>query len=188
MALELGIGVSKPIGDQRYDLIFDLGGPLMRVQCKWASRHGDVIIVRCYSARRTADGLLRRLYNREEVDAFVAYCAETRSCYLLGFDDLPPGGIVQLRLARPRNNQQLGVRWAKLYELDATLMQHQGAIAQLGERLAGSQKGTGSSPVGSIRKRPTPEVGGGGQTAAISRTSVSRMLFPDGSRNAESMP
>ena len=55
-ALELGVGVSRPLGDQRYDLIFDFGAKLLRVQCKWASRHGDVVIVRCYSARRNADG------------------------------------------------------------------------------------------------------------------------------------
>jgi hypothetical protein len=35
-ALELGVGVSKPLGDQRYDLIFDFGPRLARVQCKWA--------------------------------------------------------------------------------------------------------------------------------------------------------
>jgi len=35
-------------------MIFELGSRLVRVQSKWAPRHGDVIVVRCYSSRRTA--------------------------------------------------------------------------------------------------------------------------------------
>jgi hypothetical protein len=34
-AIKLGIGVFRPIGDERYDLIFDLRPKLCRVQCKW---------------------------------------------------------------------------------------------------------------------------------------------------------
>ena len=158
------------------------------MQCKWASRHGDVVIVRCYSARRNADGLVRRLYNRNEVDAFAAYCAELRCCYFLPFDYVPPGGTVQLRIAKSLNNQELGVRWAKQYEFAATLVNEKGAIAQLGERRDGIAKGAGSSPAGSIAKADPLTVRGTAQTFAISRTSVSRMLFPEGSRNAESIP
>ena len=34
-ATKLGIGVYKPVSDgERYDLIFDLGAELVRVQCK----------------------------------------------------------------------------------------------------------------------------------------------------------
>ncbi len=120
-ALELGIGVSKPLGDQRYDLIFDLGRNLVRVQCKWACRYRDVIVVRCYSARRNAEGLLRRRYRAAEVDAFAIYCADVRRCYFLPFERVPPSGALQLRLARPLNNQKVGVRWAKQYEFAATL-------------------------------------------------------------------
>jgi hypothetical protein len=82
-AIKLGIGVSRPLGDERYDLIFDVGAGLIRVQCKWACRYGDVIIARCYSSRRTADGLRRRVYRHDEVDAFAAYCAESRSVLFL---------------------------------------------------------------------------------------------------------
>jgi hypothetical protein len=149
-AIKLGIGVSRPIGDERYDLIFDLNERLLRVQCKWASRYGEVIIVRCYSNRRTAEGLVRRVYRENEIDAFAAYCAELDRCYFLPLRIMPPGGTVQLRLNKPRNNQQLGVREAEKYEFLARLRPQHGAIAQLGERRAGSAKVTGSNPVGSI--------------------------------------
>ena len=57
------IGVYRPIGDgERYDLIFDFGERLDRVQCQWPPLHGDVVVVRSYSSRRTADGLRRRPY------------------------------------------------------------------------------------------------------------------------------
>ena len=38
-AAELGIDVSKPLTEHgRCDLIFDSGGRLLRVQCKWANQ------------------------------------------------------------------------------------------------------------------------------------------------------
>lgn len=148
-AVELGIGVYRPWGDERCDLIFDLRPTLVRVQCKWASRVGDVIVVRCYRNRRNADGLLRQFYSRDDVDAFAAYCAELGKCYWIPFESLTPSGQLFLRTGPTKNNQQFGVRWAKDCEFDATL-KPLGAVAQLGERLSGTQKATGSSPVGSI--------------------------------------
>jgi PD-(D/E)XK endonuclease len=151
-AVELGVGVSRPVGDERYDLIFDLRPTLARVQCKWATRYGDVIVVRCYRSRRNADGLLRSFYSPEEVDAFAVYCAELKRCYFLPLDCVPVRQVMHLRLTPTRNNQRLGIHWAKQYEFAATLGRHDGAIAQLGERLLGMQKVAGSSPAGSMRE------------------------------------
>ena len=37
-AMKLSVDVMKPLGEHtRYDLIFDLGSRLLRVQCKWAT-------------------------------------------------------------------------------------------------------------------------------------------------------
>jgi hypothetical protein len=38
-----GIDVARPLDSARYDLILDLGPKLLRVQCKWAVRQGDVV-------------------------------------------------------------------------------------------------------------------------------------------------
>jgi PD-(D/E)XK nuclease superfamily protein len=151
-AIELGLGVSWPVVETRYDLVFDTGMHLLRVQCKWAACDGEVIAVRCYSARRDATGFVRRAYGRGEVDVFGVYCPDPRSCFLVPFDDVPPGGSLQLRVSPPRNGQKRNVRWAKDFDMAATLTRR-GAIAQLGERLAGSQEVTGSNPVGSITDR-----------------------------------
>ena len=136
-ALEAGAGVYLPFGDERADMMVEIGRTLLRVQCKWAKRYDDVIVVRCYRARRNASGLLRQFYSPADVDLFAAYCAELDRCYLIPFDDVPPGATLQLRLAPARNNQARRIRWARDYEFAATL-ERLGAVAQLGERRAGS--------------------------------------------------
>jgi hypothetical protein len=69
-AVKLDVPVLRPLNDGlRYDLLFDVAGRFLRIQCKWAPLIGDVVIVRCYSCRRGRDGLLRRAYTADEVDS-----------------------------------------------------------------------------------------------------------------------
>jgi PD-(D/E)XK endonuclease len=95
-AIKLGIDVYKPINDgTRCDFIFGIRNDLVRVQCKWAARHGEVLVVRCYSCRRTSDGQLRRPYTAGEIDAFAAYCMDIDRCYFFPFEAMagrPPCG------------------------------------------------------------------------------------------------
>ena len=138
-AVKLGFDVYRPINEgTRYDLIIDVEGRLLRVQCKWASRYDDVLIVRTYSCRRSADGLIKRGYTKDEIDAFGAYCADLDRCYLLPIDEFPDRTCIQLRLAPAKNNQRLRINWAEDFDFAAKL-DRPGAVAQLGERLAGSQ-------------------------------------------------
>lgn len=124
-AIKLGIGVYKPLTDgQRYDLIFDVGGRLLRVQCKWAALDGDVVVVRCYSCRRGRNGMIVRRYTAGEIDAIAAYCAETDCCYFLPVERVSLKRITHLRIAPARNNQRSGVNWASEYEFGATLARH----------------------------------------------------------------
>ena len=120
-AVRLGIGVAIPLGDERYDLILDLGHALLRVQCKWAARNGDVILVRCRRCRRGREGLIHRGYLQGEIDAIAAYCAELDECYLLPLELSVNRAAVQLRLTPARNNQRTGIHWAKDFEFEATL-------------------------------------------------------------------
>jgi hypothetical protein len=148
-ALKLGVGVFQSLGDERYDLILDLRPALLRVQCKWASRSGDVIQIRTRRCRRGPEGLIHRNYELGEIDAIAAYCADLDKCYLLPLEMSVGRAMVQLRLAASRNNQQLRINWARDYEFGATLQAVHGPIAQLGERLSGTQKVAGSIPAGS---------------------------------------
>jgi len=105
-AIQFGIEVYRPLGEGgRYDLIFELGRNLLRVQCKWATRYEDVVVLRCYSARRNRHGLLRRCYRAGEIDAFAAYCAELDTCYFVPFEVFGERTEVRLRLAPCKNNQ-----------------------------------------------------------------------------------
>jgi hypothetical protein len=109
-------------------------------------------VVNCRSSRRTATGYDRRSYSAEDVDLVAAYCAEIDTTYLLVPRLFSGQTMVHLRLTSARNNQRRGIHWANDHEFPATLSAL-GAVAQLGERLAGSQKVTGSIPVGSTVSR-----------------------------------
>jgi PD-(D/E)XK endonuclease len=149
LALELGIGVTLPLDDERYDLILDLRPRLIRVQCKWAVRVGDVVSARLYTSRRGPEGLRNRRYSIGEFDVFGLYCPDNERCYLLPADEVVAFRQVHLRLLPSRNNQMLGIRWARHYEFGATLARLRGPIAQLGERVHGMHEAVGSSPTGS---------------------------------------
>ena len=152
-AVKLGVDVYRPVGEGgRYDMIFEIDGQLIRVQCKWAPRYREVVVLRCYSSRRNRDGLLRRKYVEAEFDAFAAYCPDTDRCYFLPLKLFSGRTEVHLRLGPCQNNQTIGINWARDYEFAATLGRP-GAIAQLGERRRGTPKVTGSNPVGSTEER-----------------------------------
>jgi hypothetical protein len=118
---KLGVPVSKPLDDQKYDLVFDLGEKLLRVQCKWAALNGEVVVIRTRTSRRGPDGHIHRSYAPGEIDAIAAFCPDTRSCYLLPLELSVDRAAVQLRVGPTRNNQTLGIRWARDFELGATL-------------------------------------------------------------------
>ena len=141
-AIDLGIQVLRPsVEGCRYDLAFDFGDRIDRVQCKSGRLDGDVVMVRTSTSRHTPSGYVSTTYCREEVDAVAIWCAELQRCYYLPIDHVAGKTYLHLRLSPARNNQRIGVTMAADHEL--------GAIAQLGERLAGSQKVAGSSPAGS---------------------------------------
>ena len=111
-------------------------------------RLGNAIVVRCYSSRRTAQGLSRRVYTAQEIDAFAVYCPDVDRCYWIPFGVIAASSEMRLRLEPTRNNQRHLVNWAKDYEFAARLGRY-GAIAQLGERMPGRHEVAGSSPAGS---------------------------------------
>ena len=153
-ATKLGIEVYRPIAEGgRFDMIFLLGDELVRVQCKWAPRLGDAILVRCYSSRRTREGVRRRIYTGDEIDALAAYCPDNDRCYYIPFNSFTARTQIHLRVADTQNNQRLGVHWADDFEFEARLSRY-GAIAQLGERRDGIAKVAGSSPAGSTLFSP----------------------------------
>jgi PD-(D/E)XK endonuclease len=118
---KLGVSVARPLDDQRYDLIFDLGARFLRIQCKWAAQVGDVVVIRTRRCRRGPEGHIHRSYEPGEIDAIAGFCAETGRCYLLPHELSVGRAAVQLRLGPTRNNQAMGIRWASDYEFGARM-------------------------------------------------------------------
>jgi prevent-host-death family protein len=122
----------------------------MRVQCKWAPLRGETFKVRFESAYHSPTrGYVRSTYGVDEVDAVAAYCDELGKCYLLPIQDFAGRTAVHLRIGPARNNQRASVHWATAYEFP-------GAVAQLEERLAGSEEVRGSSPLSSTADPSAP--------------------------------
>jgi hypothetical protein len=96
------------------------------VQCKTAIVDRDVVVIRCYSSRRSAGGLLKRVYTRSEIDAIAAYSAEIDRVFLVPVSRIDGRSHIQLRLRPPKNNQAIGVNWADEYDFAATLGRLQG--------------------------------------------------------------
>ena len=151
-ATRLGIIVCRPNTDARYDLVFDLSTRLLRVQCKWAARRGEVVLVRgrgSYHSPRK--GYVRSDYCADEIDAIAAYCEELQTTYLVPVSLVDGVSQIHLRLSAARNGQRAAIHYADDYDL--------GAIAQLEERRHGMAEVVGSSPTSSTPER-APEVVG----------------------------
>lgn len=139
-AVQLGVVVARPLVEgRRYDLIFDIGERLLRVQCKWSSLADGCVRVHARTSRHTPSrGYVTGTYAAHEIDLIAAYCADLDRVYVIPIGECAGQSMLHLRVEPARNNQRSFVRWAAQYEL--------GAIAQLVERRAGSAKAEGSSP------------------------------------------
>jgi prevent-host-death family protein len=125
-AMRLGIEVLKPAAEHgRYDLAFDLGERILRVQCKWGAldRQSEVIVTRIRGSRHTPHGYVLRTYTEDEIDAVAIYCGELDRCFLIPITEISGQGMIHLRLGPARNAQRAAVNWADDYDL--------GAVAQL---------------------------------------------------------
>ena len=143
-AIELGVPVLMPLSEHgRYDLIFDLGTRLLRVQCKWGNRKDDVVAAQLGGNYLSPNGYVRSTYDVEEIDAIAIYCGELDECYLLPIEEVAGQTSIHLRLAPAKNGQRAALHFAADHLLS-------GAVAQLGERRHGMAEATGSSPVSSI--------------------------------------
>jgi prevent-host-death family protein len=147
-AVRLGIPVLRPVQEHgRYDLVFEIAARLIRIQCKWASLHDDVVQVHVSGNYLAPNGYVRSPYSAAQIDAIAAYCDELDRCYMLPVELVAGKHQIHLRLSAAKNGQRAGLNWAAQYSLE-------GAIAQLGERRDGIAKVVGSSPTGSTQSGP----------------------------------
>jgi PD-(D/E)XK endonuclease len=125
--IRLGLVVLRPLCEGcRYDLLLDTDAHLLRLQCKWISRTGDVLAARCATSRHTPSGYRRSTYDASEIDALAAYAPDTDRCYLIPAGEIENRRHMSLRLTPTRNNQASGLHWATDYELEHSLNRNWG--------------------------------------------------------------
>jgi prevent-host-death family protein len=154
-AYALDIPVLRPVVEHaRYDLAFEIGDRIFRVQCKWGSldKDGAVIKVSLQSNYLTPAGYVRNSYTPDEIDLVAVYCGELRRCYLLPSSLACGRTSIFLRLAPPKNGQRACLNRAVDFAFE-------GAIAQLEERWRGTPEAAGSSPASSTSPPETLHVG-----------------------------
>jgi hypothetical protein len=113
-----GYKIAFPYGeDWDYDLIVCREEKLERVQVKYTCSDGVVITVRSRSASLT-NGKVKayKYYTAETIDWLAVYDVTTKCCYYLPAAELGSGmSMLSLRLRATRNNQRIGVRFARDY-------------------------------------------------------------------------
>jgi hypothetical protein len=113
-----GYCVLVPFGvNQRYDLVLDCDGRLLKAQCKSGRLRDGVVQFSSQSIQSNTRGSKTRSY-AGQVDLFIVYCPDNQRVYVIPADEVPKCGM-HLRVEPPRNRQSKRVRWAKDYELPA---------------------------------------------------------------------
>ena len=148
-ALKSGVGVFRPLADEPYDLIFDLGTRLLRVQCKWAVRRGMSSLLRVVGTVEAQMGSFGGSTNRGKSTSSprIAPIRIKPSSFRLRCPCRGPrssSATARLGTIRPAVSPGLGFR-PRGYNTALP-----GPIAQLGERVHGMHEVAGSSPAGSI--------------------------------------
>jgi hypothetical protein len=115
-ATALGISVLRPIVEHgRYDLAFEIGDRILRVQCKWGALDEAAGVVKVnlqscrYSPRR---GYVYAQYREDEIDLVAVYCGGLERCYLLSVAKVAGMRGIFLRLSPPRNGQRACINLA----------------------------------------------------------------------------
>ncbi len=113
-----GYKIAFPYGeDWDYDLIVCRGKELERLQAKYTRSNGVYITVRTRSASLT-NGRVRayKYYTAETIDWLAVYDVTSDRCYYVPASIVGSGmSTLRLRLTDARNNQHVGVRFARDY-------------------------------------------------------------------------
>lgn len=119
--LEAGHTVSLPFGSGCcYDLVWDDGVSLRRVQCKSGRIRGTALTFKTQSQQGAKNGKRARLGYAGRADVFGVYCPSTGLVYIVPVADAP-GAECHLRIAPARNAQEKGIRWARDFVLDVAV-------------------------------------------------------------------
>lgn len=111
-----GYGALVPFGaNQRYDVVVDVGGRLVKAQCKTGRFHHGAVRFSPISVRANMTRVQVRHYDGE-VDLFLVHCTATGRTYAIPQEEATTRETA-LRVELPANNQHKRFRWARDYLL-----------------------------------------------------------------------
>lgn len=110
--------LSYPYGDNApYDLLVDYKGHFIKVQCKTATKRGNVERIPLYSRI----GVHRRgkvKYIDRGIDLVAGYAPESEKIYLIDLHKYSEISEICLRTVKSKNNQSLRVNYAEDFEFE----------------------------------------------------------------------
>jgi len=115
-SLEKGYIPSRPVCDNRYDLIIDTSKELLKLQVKYAdgkpsSSKGSVIVKLAYEDRQKKV----YTYQKNEVDGLLVYIPKIDKICFFNTDMFIGKRNLCIRIEKPDNNQKRGVIFVKDY-------------------------------------------------------------------------
>ena len=115
--LKLGIQVSKPLVQcSRYDFIIDVNNNLYKIQVKTGTLKEDSYIEFATSTSHTnTKGTINSHYAENEIDFFATMY--NNQCYLVPLK-ICSKRSQRLRLVPTKNNQKIGITFAKDYKME----------------------------------------------------------------------
>ena len=123
---QLGIRTLLPVDDSsKYDVVADLNGKFIRIQCKTASWSKDTsqekVAFEISTSRQTTNttSTTRYKYNKEEIDYFYTWFEGQG--YLIPIDKVT-GTTFRMRYEYPSSGQREGIHIAKNYTVEKELM------------------------------------------------------------------
>lgn len=112
--LKLGYSVSIPFGNnQKYDLIWDDGETLHRVQVK-TGRITQGCVIFATSARNTINGKRTSYHGR--ADLLLVYCPDNSKVYRVPVSEQTNASEMRLRVQPARGGPTSTIKWATEYE------------------------------------------------------------------------
>lgn len=113
--IQKGIPVSVPWGNnQRYDLIIEEDGKLLKAQCKTGTYKKGVM---SFSTSSKAGGKVRKDY-AGQIDCFLVYCKQLDKFYKVNIENAPNVNNMTLRVDPLKKfGPKSTIKWAKDYEV-----------------------------------------------------------------------
>ncbi|MHC3439208.1 group I intron-associated PD-(D/E)XK endonuclease [Natrialbaceae archaeon A-gly3] len=106
--------------NEPYDLVVEIGGRYIRVQCKTAYPKSEgTVAFETVSTRRRHDGYDRRSYDGD-AELFAVSDPINDYRYLVDVDDAAASKM-EIRFQKPKNGQRVGINWYEEYLFETRL-------------------------------------------------------------------